>query len=589
MHFLKLYLQNAGRFISAGVLGCILALVATHAEGGTIVVSNRTGAKIDLQVGGESYAIASGEVLPIRSETSQTVRFAKSVQPSYTVDPNAIYFLGASSPSRIELYRIGLGGDATTSSIFESDLLAGSQSSKEAGGKGIVTIPVKVLVDDDDVATTEEWQRRLRVRMEAASAIFERHCFVRFEIVAMETWKTNDEMNDFDLTLTDFERKVRPGPARIAIGFTSQYRIMLGRAHLGGTRGPMHSHILVREWSNRINGPERLEVLVHELGHFLGAVHTPEKDSVMRPVLGDKQARAVGFRIGFDPLNTLAMCLVSESMQGGRLNRFTDLRLPAQLELHKLYGDLAKADPQDPAAAQYVGILEQAGIEPLVQGAKLAVAGLTATAKQNAKDAKASDDGLTDLYVRQAAAFAGQSSARTAPRAFLLALGMGLDRTAALREHRLIGPFCNRIESESDKNSRLELMGVPTAHGKHELSRHFAIGAGLTAMIGTEAAERACLALQLGESSSPGQFSPSIYQADLAGIVFAYRVLAGELRLVNLAKEFQIAEHVPHPDEPDRLLSPSDFSATYGSVSDPRFRKLRMELGAPLRKLSPKQ
>ena len=40
----------------------------------------------------------------------------------------------------------------------------------------------------------------------------------------------------------------------------------------------------------------------HELGHFLGSVHSPEADSVMRPVLGDRQSRSVKFRVGFDPV-----------------------------------------------------------------------------------------------------------------------------------------------------------------------------------------------------------------------------------------------------------------------------------------------
>ena len=77
---------------------------------------------------------------------------------------------------------------------------------------------------------------------------------------------------------------------------------------MAGTRGPLHSHILVREWSPQMSEPERLEFLVHELGHFLGASHSPEPDSVMRPVLGDQPGRSArAFRIRFDPVNTLVM------------------------------------------------------------------------------------------------------------------------------------------------------------------------------------------------------------------------------------------------------------------------------------------
>ena len=209
-------------------------------------------------------------------------------------------FCAPDAPDRVELHRIGLGGDGVTSSLFDSDLPITNQADA-TDAKKLTTITVKILADDDEAATRDIWERRLRGRLAAASSVFERHCFVRFEVVAVDTWNSNDSITDFELSFADFEQQVRPAPARLAIGFTSQYRVMPGRTHLGGTRGPLHSHLLVREWSNRISESEKLEVLVHELGHFLGAVHSPERDSVMRPILGDKQARAVGFRIGFDP------------------------------------------------------------------------------------------------------------------------------------------------------------------------------------------------------------------------------------------------------------------------------------------------
>ena len=45
-------------------------------------------------------------------------------------------------------------------------------------------------------------------------------------------------------------------------------------------------------------------MLVHELGHFLGAVHSAESRSVMRPNIGDRQERVRSFHIGFDAPNT---------------------------------------------------------------------------------------------------------------------------------------------------------------------------------------------------------------------------------------------------------------------------------------------
>jgi len=117
----------------------------------------------------------------------------------------------------------------------------------------------------------------------------------------------------------------------------------------------------MREWSQHFSEPERLEILLHELGHIFGAVHSPEQDSVMRPVLGDRLSRAAKFRIGFDPVNTLAMCLVSEQLAERPGTRLADLSPDCRLRLAAIYGELAKALPDDPAAGQYLKLLEQTG------------------------------------------------------------------------------------------------------------------------------------------------------------------------------------------------------------------------------------
>jgi hypothetical protein len=353
---------------------------------------------------------------------------------------------------------------------------------------------------------------------------------------------------------------------------------------------------LVREWSNRISESEKLEVLVHELGHFLGAVHSPEPDSVMRAILGDKRARSKDFRIGFDPVNTMAMCLVSEALRTGRVQSFNDLRLPCQLELNKLYTDMAKADPQDPAARQYVQLLERNSISPLTSAARLVVAQIrlqsvrlnaapVADVFQQAEPT--SGDALSAEYVRHAADTASRMAESVGRRAFLLGLGIGLDRTGTLTEHRLIGSLVRRIEEPENAKARLQTLGVPLAYGKHELARHFFLAAALTSVIGADAAERACLALQLGDADRIGEFSPAAYQADLAGIVFGYRVIVGELRMSDLAQQFAIAAYMPEPQDFEGSLSATDFANQYGSVADPRFQALRSAIAKGIRELAP--
>jgi hypothetical protein len=421
--------------------------------------------------------------------------------------------------------------------------------------------------------------------------------------VAVDTWKSNNEVIDFERSFADFEATVNPAPARLAIGFTSQYRVMRERTHLGGTRGPLNSHMLVREWSNRINEPERLEVLVHELGHFLGAVHSPEPDSVMRAILGDRKARANSFRIGFDPVNTLAMNYVAEAFPNGRVGRFADLPLATQLELSKLYREIAAANPHDKTPAQYVQLLDRMGLAPLAQVTRLVVLGVGLAAQRNvplvdnaaapvAALAPVEGDELFDLYVQTAAKVAHHSANPHAASGFLVGLGVAVDRTRSLEQHRLLGPLVDKIESSAERDARLKKLGVPTLHGKHEQARHFALAAALTAVIGREAAERACLALQLGSSANPGKFSAAVYQADLAGIVFAHRLLTGKITLQQIGQDFRGADWLPsveslHQDgEAAELiplmtntLSAGGFTAHLGSTADARFRRLRGQLG----------
>jgi hypothetical protein len=361
--------------------------------------------------------------------------------------------------------------------------------------------------------------------------------------------------------------------------------------------------MLVREWSNRINEPERLEVLVHELGHFLGAVHSPEPDSVMRAILGDRQARANSFRIGFDPVNTLAMNYVAEAFPTGRIGRFANLPLATQLELSKLYREIAAANPHDKTPAQYVQLLDRMGLAPLAQLTRLVVLGVGLAAQQNVPlvDSAAAPvvalvpvegDELFDLYVQTAARVAHHSANPHAARGFLVGLGVAVDRTRALEQHRLLGPLVDKIESPAERDARLKKLGVPTLHGKHELARHFALAAALTAVVGPEAAERACLALQLGSSANPGKFSAAVYQADLAGIVFAHRLLTGKITLERIGQDFRGSDWLPTVESLQpagdaaeflplmaNTLSASDFAAQFGGTADARFRKLRNQLG----------
>ena len=197
-------------------------------------------------------------------------------------------------------------------------------------------------------------------RVADASALLEKYAGVTLEVVACETWVTPADLESFEQVLRHFEANVSPAPADLAIGFASQYSVVNGRTHLGGTHGPLASHILLREWSRHVSEPERLELLVHELGHRFGAAHSPEAASVMRPVLGDRKAIARRFRIVFDPVNALAMYLVAEELRERQIEHLYQVSPRIRDVLVSIYLTLGKAFPEDPAAVQYLAMLGEA-------------------------------------------------------------------------------------------------------------------------------------------------------------------------------------------------------------------------------------
>jgi hypothetical protein len=252
----------------------------------------------------------------------------------------------------------------------------GGSSSKAAGGNAgapaapaeprrtmakVTVVTVKLLVDDEEAARTELWHKRLADRLAAASKIIAATANIRFQVTDDGTRDSDDKNADFGRSLAEFEKEADPAPARVAIGFSSQFKIEPGAVHLGGTRGPLHSHILLREWSKQTSENERLEVLVHELGHYLGAVHSRENDSVMRSKLGDRISRVKGFEIKYDDANARIMRLLSEEMRSRPVHSLRDLSARTKAEMLGRYTELLKIQPDDPATRRHIELIRQAG------------------------------------------------------------------------------------------------------------------------------------------------------------------------------------------------------------------------------------
>lgn len=348
------------------LLRSILALACCCATGLTaraavVVVSNRAAAEVAFSVVGESadalppraFKLAAGDVTPITLQRPAQIVFTSAGErKTFKIVPYGVYYFGQPAGGALDLAQIGLSTPPATVNGQPPPPLP--PETESAAVPPSVVIPVKIVYDENEVSSSADWERRLRARFNEASAIFKKTCFVEFKIVAVGSWHLDKPLDSLVESLAAFERSVEPGPARLAVGFTAQAKRRSQDDHMGGTRGPLNTHLLLREWTNRITEAERLEVLVHELGHFLGAVHSPESTSVMRPKLGDHQARFVKFRIGFDPLNAMAMCLVSQELRLGSKGPLASMHPATRVELLRIYIELARAMPKDPSALDFM-------------------------------------------------------------------------------------------------------------------------------------------------------------------------------------------------------------------------------------------
>ena len=490
------------------LMGLVVATAAfpSSAAAGVVVLANHTDGKVTfavIQPDGRQVrrALDREEVVPVPADDADnavTVLFDDGGWPRrQTLRGNGIYDF-RSDGNRLELVERPLPGLPAPAGLPAPTPPARPRDA-------VCTIPVKILADDKEPTVRRVWEKRYRERVAAASDIIERYCRVRFEVVAVGTWHSEDGTRELGQLIEEFERTVKPAPARLAIGFTGQYQALRGDKHMGGTRGPFRPHILIREWGQPIAEPDRLEMLVHELGHFLGAVHSAESRSVMQPDIGGRQARARSFHIGFDAPNTLAMYLVGEEL---RAAPSPDPPLPASA------GQQGPAESGVPlagcrAARRSGGAAVLGHARPVAgvdrrsarTGASrdrrrgTVVRAVTEAARKNrrlpegtpdraAVEARLDGDQLTEYYVRQAAAAARQLPPAVAPGAFLLGLGLALDDSAMLREAPIAGTFWQQIESPSERAARLAVLGTPTMRTRHDLAQHFTVSAALVVLVG---------------------------------------------------------------------------------------------------------
>jgi hypothetical protein len=528
-----------------------------------------------------------------------------------------VEFDAADGPKRLKL-------DPWSAYMFISkkkiglDLLAIDLVGKSPGDRDVPkTIPqvkplkvkVKLLVDDSERRTQPVWSAALKKRLGEASEIMLRQTGVSFEVVECDDWSIDANVTDLRSALVDFEKQVKLDSASLAIGFTSHpFAPPMGKPVDGRpvelpfamSRGMFAPYILIREGDPRTE-PERVEVLVQQLGRFLGGVPSPDPFSAMRSKLGDGKAIHAKFKIGFDPLNGLVLNLVADELRKGPAKKLADWPDETQVRLARLYATISAATPDESLNDEVMALLDRAGLrgaaipEPKPkepngveapkshraitaeqEAIRKVIKAIVVKAEENAKKpaaARVKGDELTELYIRAAADVAYTLEPDLRKKAFLVALGIALDDSEMVRKLPTYSGLWKACESDDERKVRIAVLGNPSVRFRRDLCQHFAISAALTAIEGTARAEALGLAKEVADMTKKGGsgFDFSDLVGDFAGVEFANLVLANGEKLNTIRQKFVVADYVPEVEDLADGLTEARFNALYGSTSDKRF------------------
>jgi hypothetical protein len=164
---------------------------AAATQGDVIVLANRTGAQLPVRFQpsagtAQQLTLPIGAVVPMFLDGQAHVEFASPGSPKrYELDANCAYFFGRSGRGGVDMQKIGLGEEAGTA---RGRKLPGSALRAPSA-----TITVKIFVDEEEPARQVHWERRLRARVDAASAILEQYCRVGLRVVSVGRWNSDND------------------------------------------------------------------------------------------------------------------------------------------------------------------------------------------------------------------------------------------------------------------------------------------------------------------------------------------------------------------------------------------------------------
>lgn len=369
--------------VVTGMLACIANVEATA---GVIVLVNRTSQNVSFDVvaaneATTSHVITAGHLLSIRvpaqEETKAHVQTSGSVA-AFKIRPYAAYFFTAVA-NRIELHELGLARPDEVQPLPTESVA----TIRLATPQPLAKWTVKLLVDDEEPGTQAVWEPRLRKRVAWAAEVLRQQIGLELEVVAVDTWRSDNGLQDFDALRREFEVDVDPTPARLAIGFTRQPSDTT-KNHDLNTVGALGRHLLVVEPA-RESPEERVARLLHALGHHFGALHSPELQSVMS---ASPERQLHPDRIRFDSINALVMATISEELADRDVEKLADLSHDTRSRLWDWYAVLHHALEDDRLNSQAYRLLSPKEISDSQHPAAVESIAQVGTASKSLQDSR---------------------------------------------------------------------------------------------------------------------------------------------------------------------------------------------------------
>lgn len=359
-------MKRAARFRRAlalplGLWFVVGSLAGSPSLAAVVVLANSTKEPVTCSlapVWGETktYLLAPGKLIAVQVSESLEVTF-RSGKDTVTrpVEPNTVHQFTVQKEG-VQLERLKFPGSPGSPWLHRD---------RDQGPPPATVAPVKILVDGQQAAATENWEAAFREELATASRFIQLYCNVRFEVVATGTWKSSHEQKDFAKLEEEFRQQVSPEPGHLALGVTSQYHIGDGSPLRQLPREPLATHLLLPAVQPALSKRDHLKLLVHELCHYLGAGHSAEPASVMWVNLGEKKddSGTAGATI-IDPVNTLVMNLVGEEIRLRQVRTLAAIPRSTRQYLEAIYGEMARRLPQDRDLRRYPTLVQDQFIAP---------------------------------------------------------------------------------------------------------------------------------------------------------------------------------------------------------------------------------